>query len=628
MKALRIRPLRLGEVRPTGWLREQLKTQAEGLSGHLDLFWPDVRDSRWTGGSAEGWERLPYWLDGFIPLAWLLEDPALQARATRQVCCILDHQAEDGWFCPDPDADRGAFDVWATFLLLKMLVVYHDATGDARIEGAVERALRALDRHLDVHPLFDWGRFRWFECLIPLFWLHERTGAAWLLAFAAKLRTQGFDWTAHFRDAPFTESVAPEATSQKSHVVNNAMALKAGALLWRLTGDEGDREASADMAASLDRYHGTAVGVFTGDEHLAGLSPVRGTELCAVAEHMYSLEHLLCLTGDPRWGDRLERIAFNALPATFSPDMWTHQYDQQVNQVQCTFQEHPVFGTNGGDSNLFGLEPNYGCCTANLSQAWPKFAASLVARSGDGARGGDGLAVLAYAPCRVSTQVDGVAVQVDVETEYPFRDTVRIRVHADRPVRFSLCLRIPAWADAAEVRVVGETADSCPAAGAFARVERFWSGDTEIVMRFPMEVRLTARPHGLHIVERGPLVYSLAVGERWARINADVPGREPPHCDYEVLPTSPWNFALRLDPADPASGLAFEERPVGRLPFSPEGAPVVAGALGSRVDWELVDGSAAPVPGTRRTLKEAEPLRLIPYGCTDLRLTEMPLAGG
>lgn len=628
MKAPAFRPLRLGEVRPTGWLLEQLKTQAAGLSGHLDLFWPDVRDSRWTGGTAEGWERLPYWLDGFIPLAWLLEDPALQARATRQVSYILDHQAADGWFCPDPSVDRESFDVWATFLLLKMLVVYYDATGDARIEGALERALLALDRHLDVHPLFDWGRFRWFECLIPLYWLHERTGAPWLLTFADKLRTQGFDWAAHFRDTPFTEAVAPETTSQKSHVVNNAMALKAGALMWRATGDEADRETSTAMAASLDRYHGTAVGVFTGDEHLAGLSPVRGTELCAVAEHMYSLEHLLCLTGDPRWGDQLERIAYNALPATYNPDMWTHQYDQQVNQVQCAFQEHPVFGTNGGDSNLFGLEPNYGCCTANLSQAWPKFAASLVARCVDGTRGENGLAVLAYAPCTVAVRVDGVAVQLDVETGYPFRDTVRIRVHADLPVRFPLALRIPAWADAAEIRVEGETAVSHPSAGGFARIERVWTDDTELSLRFPMEIRLTARPHGLHVVERGPLVYSLAIGERWVRVNEDVPGREPPHSDFEVLPTTPWNFALRLEPADPAAGLSFEERPVGRLPFSPEGAPVVAMALGSRVDWELVDGSAAPVPGMHRTEPGKEPLRLIPYGCTNLRLTEMPLASG
>ena len=66
--------LKMGEIKPEGWLLNQLRIQAAGLSGNLDKFWPDIKDSKWIGGSAEGWERVPYWLDGFIPLAWLLDD--------------------------------------------------------------------------------------------------------------------------------------------------------------------------------------------------------------------------------------------------------------------------------------------------------------------------------------------------------------------------------------------------------------------------------------------------------------------------------------------------------------------------------------------------------------------------
>src|SRR5574341_41120 len=68
------RPLPLGTIRPRGWLQRQLRIRADGLSGHLDEFWPDVGQSQWFGGNAEGWERAPYWLDGVIPLAWLLDD--------------------------------------------------------------------------------------------------------------------------------------------------------------------------------------------------------------------------------------------------------------------------------------------------------------------------------------------------------------------------------------------------------------------------------------------------------------------------------------------------------------------------------------------------------------------------
>lgn len=77
------------ELKPEGWLKRQLRLQAEGLHGNLDRVWRDVRDSAWIGGTAESWERVPYWLDGFIPLAYLLEDEGLIVRARRYIDAIL-----------------------------------------------------------------------------------------------------------------------------------------------------------------------------------------------------------------------------------------------------------------------------------------------------------------------------------------------------------------------------------------------------------------------------------------------------------------------------------------------------------------------------------------------------------
>ena len=48
LQPVSFRPLALGQVKPSGWLREQLKTQAAGLSGHLDEFWPDTKNSAWS----------------------------------------------------------------------------------------------------------------------------------------------------------------------------------------------------------------------------------------------------------------------------------------------------------------------------------------------------------------------------------------------------------------------------------------------------------------------------------------------------------------------------------------------------------------------------------------------------
>jgi hypothetical protein len=618
-----LKPFPLGSIAPRGWLAGQLRIQAMGLSGHLDLFWPDIKDSAWIGGEAEGWERMPYWLDGVIPLAWLLGDAALKQRIGAYVDHIVAHQHDDGWLGPRAEEKREAADVWSQALALKMLVVYHDATGDERIPGCVERALRLLDRHIDRSPLSRWGQFRWFEFLVSIWWLYERTGHDWLLELAIKLHAQGFDWPAFFERWPLAQPTERGRWNFAGHVVNNAMALKAGPLWWRLSGQEADRAAAYAMIAALDGAHGMPTGVFSGDECLAGNSAIQGTELCAVVEYMYSLECLIGLLGDPALADRLELIAFNALPATFSPDMWSHQYDQQLNQIECSIRENRPWTTNDPDANIFGLEPHFGCCTANLSQGWPKFAAQQWMRAGDD------IAVVAYAPSALSTHVGGTPVRVELDTDYPFRQEIRCNVQVERPVRFALLLRIPGWAQGATIEVDGQR-QGTPRAGAFERVERTWQGRTTLVLTLPMLPRAIARPNNTLSIGRGPLIYALSIGEAWRPVNADLPLREPPHGDWEVYPTTPWNYALELDARELGQQITFSDQPLAWPVFSPETPPVTATVAGRRVPgWVERDGSAGPLPpDLAGAAQPSEQLTLIPYGCTNLRIAEFPVIAG
>jgi DUF1680 family protein len=635
-------PLPLGQLRPMGWLRAQLRIQAEGLSGHLDDVWPDVANSAWIGGTAEGWERGPYWLDGFVPLAFLLSDERLITKARRWVDAILARQHPDGWLGPvrdTVDARRKAYDPWPVFVVLKALAQYQEATGDARSIPAMLRFLRFLDGLLDREPLFDWGRYRWPDLALPIYWLYARTGEPWLLDLAAKSYRQSFDWRAHFAHFPYTEKQRSEqihppnptephisfCTDLASHVVNNAMAIKQPGVWFRQSHDLADRDAIFQIMEMLDRYHGQVTGVFTGDEHLAGLSPSQGTELCAVVEYMFSLEMLIAILGDVGLADRLERIAYNALPATFSPDMWVHQYVQQVNQVICAIAEDHVYTNNGPDANIFGLEPHFGCCTANMHQGWPKFTAHLWMRSSDG-----GLTAVAYAPCEVVTTVDGQPVHVTVETDYPFGDEIHVLVKADAPTRFPLHVRIPNWAEGATLTVGGGNPE--PAVpGTFHRVEHEWSGRSEIVLRFPMHAVVQHRPNGGVAIERGPLVYALKVGEAWHPVppfNRSAPTfDERVAYDYEVHPTTGWNYALEVDTDRPESSLTFETRPVGEQPFSPDQAPVWARVRGRRIPaWALAHHAAAPVPPSPvQSDEHSEELMLIPYGCSNLRIAEFPV---
>ena len=604
-------PYTPAKLTPEGWLRKQLEIQAKGLSGNLDKVWPDVRDSRWIGGDKEGWERVPYWLDGFIPLAWLLDDEDMKQRAKRYIDAILDGQQEDGWICPCTKDERARYDMWALFLICKVLALYHDCSGDKRIEETVYNALKNYNRHIESNTVFNWGSTRWYECLIPIYWLYERRPEAWMLDLCHKLEEQGTDYEKTFKAWRYSNPHEHSRWSQMTHVVNMGMMLKSRAMFSRVSGENPSAFAKHAIRVLL-RDHGMAVGHFTGDECLSGTSPIQGTELCSVAEAMYSYEWLAAITGDSEWSDRLETATFNALPATISPDMWSHQYDQMTNQVECSILDKVHFRTNGPDSHLFGLEPNFGCCTANFNQAWPKFAMSTLMEAADG------VAVTAIAPCKLKTNIRGVAVEIAVVTDYPFKDSYKLIVKTSAPVDFTLYARVPGSAHSASIKgPEGQTS----AQPGYAPISRNWDGTEEINVSLEFAAQLVKRPSGMYCVWRGPLLYALPIKEEWRKLEytRDDVERKFPYCDYEVFPQSKWNYAFA------GETFLFNTHEMCDMPFNPDTPPASLTAKLTEINWPFADGVCAEKPDDLNPLGQAQEMRLIPYGCTNLRMTEIPV---
>lgn len=614
-------PLPLGCVRPAGWLRAQLEIQANGLGGHLDETWADVGPSSgWLGGTGESWERGPYFMDGLVPLAYLLDDARLKAKAQKYIDWTLNHQAVNGLLGP-PSND----DWWPRMVMLKALTQYHEATGDERVIPAMQRYFEFQLAELPKRNLRDWGKFRWQDNVLSVLWLYNRTGSLKLLDLARLLHAQGYDWPAQYADFQYTKRISSEyldstpggrlkELSLATHGVNNGQAVKTGPVWSQVSGSEDDRRAASRMIAQLDKYHGLPNGMFSCDEHLAGSDPSQGSELCTVVEYMFSLEQSLGILGNPELGDRLERLAFNALPGTFTDDMWAHQYNQEPNQVECSLHRKP-WTTDGPESNLFGLEPNFGCCTANFHQGWPKFVASLFMLSQD-----DGVVAAAYAPCEVRTVVRDTQVHVVEETNYPFRGAVHMTINPASPMAFPLLLRIPAWASGATIQVNGQR-QPAPAPGSFARVEQTWKAGDHVDIEFRLEPRVSRWFRDSIAVERGALVFSYGIGEDWVKLRD-----RGMTADWQVYPTTQWNYALALDDASPSQSITVIETDVGNHPFSAKDVPVKLQVKGRKLpDWRAVDGVADPVPqGPVTSDQPEETVTLIPYAAVKLRITAFP----
>jgi hypothetical protein len=615
--------LPLGSIRPAGWLKRQLQIQADGLGGHLDETWADVGpNSGWLGGTGESWERGPYFLDGLVPLAYLLDDPRLKAKTQKYLDWILDNTAPRGMIGPKSNDDW-----WPRMVVVKALAQYYEATNDARVIPVLEKYFAYQLDQLAKRQLRDWGKFRAHDEILVVFWLYNRTGDQQLLDLARLLHRQSYDWQALFASFPYKEPVTAEFLNKNhpegwglsdlalsSHGVNNAMAIKASPVWYLLSHSDEDRTAVERQLAALDRYHGLPNGMFSCDEHLGGLDPSHGSELCSVVEYMFSLEQSLGILGEASLGDRVERLAFNALPGTFTDDMWAHQYDQQPNQVECSLHRRP-WTTNGPESNLFGLEPNFGCCTANFHQGWPKFAASLFMLSKD-----DCLVAAAYSPCEVKTTVRGVPIQVREETEYPFRGTVRITLNPASPLTAPLLLRIPGWANGAIIEVNGKP-ESTPAPNTFAQVKRTWNVGDVVTIKFPFEPRASRWFNQSIAIECGPLVFSYPIVESWVKL-AD----RGMTADWQVFPNSAWNYALALNPEEVANAVSLTEAPIADWPFTAKPAPVSLTVKARKLPaWRPEDGAANPLPPSPVSSdKPEETIPLVPYAAAKLRVTAFP----
>ncbi len=585
-----------------GWLKKQLEIQADGLNGNLDKVWPSVKDSAWIGGTDEGWERVPYWLDGFIPLAYLLDDKDLIGRAKKYINAIIAKQNKDGWICPCKAEDIPTYDTWAVLLISKVLVVYYECSSDERIPDVLYNVLKNYYDLLKSGSikLFAWGEFRWFEGFIGIDFLKKHFKDEWISDLAHILKSQGKDFCEDFEmwEKPLNK------WTYNTHVVNLAMMLRSEALSCDALGED-YKDYAKQYLDILFKYNGTPVGTFTGDECLSGLSPIQGTELCAVVELMYSYECLFSYTGDSKWLSLLELVAFNALPAAISDDMWSHQYDQMSNQISCIkFTGNPIFGTNNGEAHLFGLEPNFGCCTSNFGQGWPKFALSAFMHNND--------TVVCAVP--VPTELHSNGINILLESNYPFENKLVFNVSTEK----EFVLEVPIKLFAENIRINGVKTQEYNLKFKFAKNEK-----RAITIEFDTKPEVLKRPHNLNIVKCGSLVFSLPLKyeKRIIEYTKDGVERKFPYCDYEYYSNDNWEFGF--------SGKEFTKifNGIGKIPFDSKNPPIIIKTKMAGINWgyqKRYENVCSKIPNNIKATDKLVEKELHPYGCAKLRVTEIP----
>jgi hypothetical protein len=662
----RYEPVRLTQVRPRGWLLEFLRRQCAGVSGHpqasgypLDqTFWDDPSRLPEVADPEMAWwpyEQTAYWVDGALKAGFLAGEESVRDVAAAQVEGAIAAAAPDGFIGPEMFRDRHR---WAYNVFFRAVLTQYAITGDERLIEALVRHYRST-----AHPM---GFARDVSGVEILLALYAETGEPDLLEQATDLYTRfNAQDSEHARD--FTLAGMRSDRPVTTHGVTFDELGKLGALMYAATGDRDHLEATVHAFAKVERDHLLADGLHSGAEAMSGNGPLESHETCTIADYTWSLGHLLQITGDPRYADRLERVIFNALPGAVTKDFTALQYFSCANQVIATNTSNHNPMSRGDNRMSFRPGHPVQCCTGNVQRALPNYVERMWMRGRDE----EEIVAALFGPSRIQVPLAGTSVTVEEETRYPFEPGVTFTVTPERPARFAFTLRIPEWCQAPVVTVGGEPVDRTPAPGTFCRIDREWRPGDRVEVRLPFSLTSRHWADGGVSLELGPLTLSLPISttltvdteDDWEQTPVEFrlsgPQRRLPGFPaYTLVPESEWAYALAVDEPNLADVAEVEWTGGDAFPLDVDSPAVRVSVPARRVrDWALAESDRVsrllpsfengrfrmvehevegrftltpplPSPATlpARLAEEVERIELVPYGNTLLRLTVFPAA--
>lgn len=616
---------------PGGWLRKQLELQRDGLTGNLGeiSIWLSKKDNAWLardGKGKYGWEELPYWLKGYANIGYMLHDKKMIKEAECWINTVLSNQRESGDFGPDVAHD-GNRDLWTNMPMLWCLQSWYEYSHDSRVLKFMTRYFKWELSIPDQHFLEDyWEKSRGGDNLYSVYWLYNHTGERWLLDLATKIDRNTADWR-------------QKDNLPNWHNVNVAQCFREPATFYLQSHLPADLDATYnDFKLIRDLYGQVPGGMFGADENARkGYDdPRQAVETCGMVEQMTSDQMLLRSTGDTKWADNCEDIAFNTFPAAFMPDYRSLRYLTAPNMVVSDSKDHAPGIANEGPFLMMNPFSSR-CCQHNHAAGWVYYAENAWMATPD-----NGLAAQFYTEGNLKARVgEGQEVRIVEETKYPFEEEIHFTVYlAKATVSFPLYLRIPEWCDHPQVRLNGKLL-SPKGTDHYIRLSGAWKNGDKISLTLPMHIRVQEWSHNRNSVSiyYGPLGFSLKIKEsyvqkdskttaigdsRWQE-TADA-GKWP---SYEIYPASDWNYGLVLKtrPEMPFT-ITRNPWPADNNPFTNTAAPIELEARGKQISSWTIDQYGlcgllpqSPVAAPGPTVS----LTLVPMGGARLRISAFPV---
>lgn len=568
--------LPIGAVKPTGWLRQQIEENLDGFVGRLDSLVPSlvVKDdiygkdrltrkvkSKDVGalGDAGDWqvqflwwnsETQSNWWDGYIRSAILAGDKHHLARIGQYIQRILSTQDADGYLGIYDKELRYRFDnengeLWAKASLYRGLLAWYEYRKDPRLLAAIEKATQNVMANFPINasrPFYSvnpnvGGLSHGLTFTDVLENLYRLTGKTAYRDYALFLYKDfsAYNLNEDAQLAKLLDTTLP----LKGHGVHTYEHLRSLAAAYYASGNPVLKQAMEIFLGRIQEYT-TPSGGPVGDEWIGGRkadATSRGYEYCSLHELMHSYASLLAKSGAAVYGDKVERLFFNAAQGA------RHPYHSAIAYLKSDNSYYMTGGLNGDTSDKKQTRYKYSpvhqdaavCCVPNAGRIAPYYVQHMWMKSSDG------LVATLLGPGELTTTIKGQQVRITEDTYYPYRNSVTFRVVVKSPTAFTLRIRKPSWARSVKLNQAYTTE------GDYLVLRKTWRNGDVVTLDLDAQVEVKEDNKGDKYYTYGALVFALPVkGKETITKNYPLPGFHDYH--YTAQSLQPRAFAEAATP--------------------------------------------------------------------------------
>lgn len=542
-KPEKLRPLPVGSITPTGWLKAQMKRDLNGFVGNLNKIVPELiydpiygsgrlhKNSKAKDlgnlkeGDAEGDEQYKWWnsetqsnwWDGYLRNAFLLEDKKAMEKARKFIETILATQEEDGYLGIYDKELRYQFqgengELWAKATLYRCLLAYYELTKDEKVLKAIQKAVENVMQNYPIPSSSPFSSGKSFNGGVS----HGLTFTDVLERLYFHTKNETYRKYALFLYQDFSRTYQSEGDAQLNNILQPDYKLKAHGVhtyehlrsLIIATWADPSPELQKALETYLDRIqHCTTIsGGAIGDEWIAERNAdatETGYEYCSLQELLDSYCLLMQKTGQASVGDKIENIFYNAAQGARNPDHSCIAYLKTDNSFE-------MLGSRNGTPEPDRKQTRYKyspahqdvavCCNPNAGRISPYFIQNSWMMENEKT-----LVATLLLPAIMQTKISGNALQIESVTEYPFQNSFRFQISQSKPSDLAIKIRKPGWVTKIK------TPENYRLENDFIVIQRIFKARDTIALTFETEVQVKSDPKGLQYFTHGALLYALPI---------------------------------------------------------------------------------------------------------------------